>query len=41
MLQQIWFAALVGWASGLHDEMRIVEYVGTAAELMLKGLEAA
>ena len=41
MLQQIWFAALVGWASGLHDEGRIVEYVSAAATLMLKGLEAA
>ena len=41
MLQQIWFAALVGWASGLHDEARIVEYIHAAAHLMLKGLEAA
>lgn len=40
MLQQIWFSALVGWASGLHDEARIVEYIHAAAHLMLKGLEA-
>jgi AcrR family transcriptional regulator len=37
MLQQIWFASLVGWASGLHDEAMVVEYVDHAAQLLWKG----
>ena len=32
----VWFAALTGWASGLHDEARIVENTRAAAELMLE-----
>lgn len=39
ILQQIWFASLVGWASGLHDEAMVVEYVETAAKLLLKGMQ--
>src|SRR5262245_46910863 len=32
----VWFAALTGWASGLHDEQRIVEHTRIAAALMLE-----
>ena len=32
-------ALLVGWASGLHDEAMVVEYVETAAKLLLKGMQ--
>jgi AcrR family transcriptional regulator len=33
----VWFASLTGWASGLHDESRIVEQTRVAAALMLDG----
>ena len=39
-LQQIWFAAVVGWMGGLHNQNVIVERVSTAAEWMLRGIEA-
>lgn len=32
----VWFASLTGWASGLHDEVRIVEQTRVAAALMLE-----
>jgi AcrR family transcriptional regulator len=32
----VWFAALTGWASGIHDEARIVEQTRIAAALMLE-----
>jgi AcrR family transcriptional regulator len=32
----VWFAALTGWASGVHDEARIVEQTRIAASLMLE-----
>src|SRR5262245_65041201 len=36
----VWFASLTGWASGVHDEARIVEQTRVAAALMLEpGLE--
>ena len=36
----VWFASLTGWASGVHDETRIVEQTRVAAALMLEaGLE--
>jgi AcrR family transcriptional regulator len=31
----VWFASLTGWASGLHDEARIVEHTRVAAALLL------
>jgi AcrR family transcriptional regulator len=34
VLQHVWFAALVGWAGGLHPVREVVERVRTAAELM-------
>ncbi len=40
MLQQIWFAALVGWSAKLHGQPQVVEQVRTAARLMLAGLAA-
>ncbi len=40
MLQQIWFAALVGWSAKLHGQPQVVEQVHTAARLMLAGLAA-
>ncbi len=36
VLQQVWFAALVGWAGGLHEQAEVVEKVRTAAELILR-----
>ena len=32
----VWFASLTGWASGVHDEARIVEQTRVAAALMLE-----
>ncbi len=37
VLQQVWFAALVGWGGGLHGQAAVAEKVGTAAELLLRG----
>ncbi len=38
-LQQIWFAALVGWMGGLHNQNVIVERVTRAAGWMLSGIK--
>ena len=40
ILQQVWFAALVGWMGGLHKETQVVEQVRGAAKLLLLGLSA-
>ena len=40
LLQQIWFAALVGWAGGLSDKNDVVEHVRFAADLILRGAAA-
>ena len=37
LLQQIWFAALVGWMGGVQDETTVVEHMCSASELLLKG----
>jgi AcrR family transcriptional regulator len=37
LLQNIWFAALVGWSAKLHGPRRVVEQMRTAAELLLRG----
>ena len=39
LLQQVWFASLVGWACDMHDEEMILAQVDTATALMLTGLE--
>ncbi len=39
-LQQIWFAAIVGWMGGLHNQNVIVDRVTMAAEWMLRGIKA-
>ena len=35
VLQQVWFAALIGWMSGLHKQSEVVAHVRVAAELLL------
>lgn len=40
LLQQIWFAGLVGWSAKLHGQARVVEQVCEAAELLLAGMAA-
>ena len=35
VLQQVWFAALIGWMSGLHKQSEVVAQVRSAAELLL------
>lgn len=41
MLQNIWFAALVGWTGGLHDTATVVEQVTAGMDLLIRGLENA
>lgn len=36
VLQQVWFAALVGWLGGLNTPKSVVAHVGTAAALLLE-----
>lgn len=40
VLQRIWFAALVGWMGGLHDEDAVVEQIGVGARWLLAGVDA-
>ena len=37
LLQQVWFALLVGWAGGIHGQAEVVEKVRTAAAILLCG----
>lgn len=37
VLQQVWFASLVGWTGGLHDAKAVLAQVDEAAELLLEG----
>jgi AcrR family transcriptional regulator len=41
LLQQIWFAALVGWSAGLTGQDLVITQVREAARLLVAGLEAA
>lgn len=34
-LQRIWFASLVGWSAGMHDQNEVIEQVGVAVDLLL------
>ncbi len=36
VLQQVWFAALIGWMSGLHKQSAVVAQVRSAAELLIR-----
>jgi len=38
LLQQLWFASLVGWSAGLIDHTAIVEQLRVAGELLTRGL---
>ena len=40
MLQQMWFASLVGWSAGLHGPSEVSEQVRQAARLIMRGLDA-
>lgn len=39
-LQQVWFAALVGWMGGLHNQNTIIDRVALPAQWMLRGIRA-
>jgi len=41
LLQQIWFAALVGWSAGLHGQGRVIEQVRLGTELIIRGQAAS
>ncbi len=38
LLQQNWFASLIGWSAGLHSQTAIIEHVRLALGLYLKGM---
>lgn len=40
MVQNIWFAELVGWASGLHSKDEILEQMDRSINVILRGLLA-
>ena len=40
LLQQIWFASLVGWSAGLHGQSRVIEQVRLGTELIIRGQAA-
>ncbi len=40
LLQQIWFAALVGWAGGMHGQGAVLDQMRFSAALILRGAEA-
>jgi TetR/AcrR family transcriptional regulator, cholesterol catabolism regulator len=40
LLQQNWFASLIGWSAGLHSQTEVVEHVRLAARLYLKAMES-
>ena len=39
LLQQVWFASLVGWSSGLHSRKTVTQQMRIAAELLLRGMD--
>ncbi len=39
LLQNVWFASLVGWTGGLHDVETVQQITNRAAELLLRGIE--
>jgi TetR/AcrR family transcriptional regulator, cholesterol catabolism regulator len=40
LLQQNWFASLIGWSAGLHAASDVIEHVRTATRLYLRAYEA-
>lgn len=40
LLQNVWFAALVGWTGGLHEPEYVVTQVQNATRMLLAGLDA-
>jgi AcrR family transcriptional regulator len=41
ILQQLWFASLVGWSAGLFEHTAIVDQLRVAGELLARGLAAS
>lgn len=39
LLQQNWFASLIGWSAGLHPQSEVIEHVRMALGYYLKGME--
>jgi len=39
LLQQNWFASLIGWSGGLHSHQDVIEHVRLAMKLYLKGMD--
>lgn len=40
VLQQVWFAGLVGWMGGVHGQDDVVEQVRLTADLVLRGIRS-
>ncbi|MDP6934851.1 MAG: TetR family transcriptional regulator [Myxococcota bacterium] len=41
LLQNVWFASLVGWTGGLHDANDVVEQLKKGTRLLLRGMQSA
>jgi len=40
MLQNMWFASLVGWTGGLHEPAQVVEHLKAATRLLFNGAKS-
>jgi TetR/AcrR family transcriptional regulator, cholesterol catabolism regulator len=38
LLEEVWFASLVGWSAKTNTQTQVVEYTRSAADLLLRGL---
>jgi AcrR family transcriptional regulator len=38
MLQSFWFASLVGWSAGLHNQKEVIQQMRTVAELLVQAV---
>jgi AcrR family transcriptional regulator len=39
LLQHVWFAALVGWAAGFHDQAAVVTLMARTAAIIVRGVD--
>lgn len=40
VLQQVWFAALVGWMGGLHSRTSVIDQLKLSMDILLRGMHA-
>ena len=39
ILQQVWFAALVGWMGGLHSRASVIDQLELSMDILLRGMQ--